>query len=207
MSAEISPCLFTSLLIDLLIALVRLPDFLHKNNQLLIVKYLVPVSESSQPASSHFIWYDGALQSILNGHSRLLSGNAAILILKSDWFCHLGNGRGSGEDPSLDYIAGRNKKIFQSRHIIFFSEVNVQHFSELLNMFLSLSQRLHEAFLLCTCHWMMARPSVFKKGLSLQISRMTGLARKPCEKRQNWKGKKQRSVVEGKGLIDRIILH
>lgn len=64
----------------------------------------------------------------------------------------------------------------------------------------------------------MARPSVFKKGLSQQISQMTGLVHKPCEKRQDFLKKKKKkqnkkkkihdiSVVKGKGLIDRIILH
>lgn len=40
--------------------------------------------------------------------------NTAILILKSDWFCHLGNGRGSGKDPSLDYISGAHKHVSAS---------------------------------------------------------------------------------------------
>lgn len=42
----------------------------------------------------------------------------------------------------------------------------------------------------------MARPFIFKKELSLQISHMTGLVRKPCEKRQNWKRKKTKICGE-----------
>lgn len=35
--------------------------------------------------------------------------NAAILVLKSDWICHPGNGQGNGSDRSIDYIAGAHK--------------------------------------------------------------------------------------------------
>lgn len=92
------------------------------------------------------------------------------------------------------------------RHNVFFSQINTcRSFSERFvfsprrHTFSfdcsgnAMTQCLSESaatFPLCTtCHWMMARPSIFKRGLSRQISRMTGLVRMPCEKRQNWKRK------------------
>lgn len=92
----------------------------------------------------------------------------------------------------------------QTRHNIFFSEMNMcRSFSERFIYWprrhtfsfdcsaitRCLSESAATIPLCTTCHWLMAGPSIFKRGLSWQISRMTGLVRMPCEKRQNWKRK------------------